>query len=99
MRAWWRGRRYILAAACLCLVMGAVLPRHAQPAIPARPAQQQEGPLQGLIILFVIGRKLFDYHRLSAKKKVKKPKTPAAGTAGTGAAGTGNAGAGKEAVS
>lgn len=55
MRAWWRGRRYILAAACLCLVMGAVLPRHAQPAIPARPAQQQEGPLQGLIILVDAG--------------------------------------------
>ena len=50
--------------------------------------------LQGLIILFVIGRKLFDYHRLASKKKAKKPKTPAAGTGSAGAAG-----AGKEAAS
>jgi len=55
MRSWWRGRRCILAAVCLCLLIGAVSPRPAQRAIPARPVQQQEGPLQGLTILVDAG--------------------------------------------
>ena len=55
MKAWWKGRKIILAAACLCLLAGAVAPRMAKPAIPARPVQQTEGPLQGWTVLVDAG--------------------------------------------
>ncbi|MBR3018954.1 MAG: N-acetylmuramoyl-L-alanine amidase [Clostridia bacterium] len=55
MKAWWRGRKYILAAVCLCLLAGAVAPRMARPAVPAKPVQQVEGPLQGMTVLVDAG--------------------------------------------
>ena len=55
MKPWWKGRKYILAAVCLCLLIGAVSSRRAQPARPAKPVQQQEGPLQGWTILVDAG--------------------------------------------
>ncbi len=55
MSGWWKGRKYILGAVCLCLLIGAVSSRPARPAIPAKPVQQQEGPLQGLTILVDAG--------------------------------------------
>ncbi len=51
MEPWWKGRKYILAAVCLCFLIGAVSSQHAKPAVPAKPVQQQEGFLQGLTIL------------------------------------------------
>ncbi|MBR5109696.1 MAG: N-acetylmuramoyl-L-alanine amidase [Clostridia bacterium] len=55
MKAWWRGRQYILAAVGLCLLAGAVAPRMARPAVPAKPVQQADGPLQGMTILVDAG--------------------------------------------
>ena len=55
MKAWWKGRKIILGAVCLCLLAGAVAPRLAKPAIPAKPVQQAEGPLQGMTILLDAG--------------------------------------------
>ena len=55
MRNWWKGRKYILAAVCLCLLAGAVAPRPAKPAVPAKPVQQAQGVLQGITILVDAG--------------------------------------------
>lgn len=55
MEKWWRSRRYILAVVSLCLLAGAVAPRPAKPAVPARPVGQADGPLQGLVILVDAG--------------------------------------------
>ena len=55
MKPWWKGRKYILAAVCLFLLVGAVSSRQAKPAVPAKPAQQQAEPLQGFIILVDAG--------------------------------------------
>ena len=55
MKPWWKGRKYIVAAVCLCLLIGAVSSQRAKPAIPAKPVQQQEGILQGLTILVDAG--------------------------------------------
>ena len=55
MNTWWKGRKWILAAVCLCLMVGAVSSRPARPAIPAKPVQRQDGPLQGYTILVDAG--------------------------------------------
>ena len=55
MNTWWKGRKRIFAVVCLFLLAGAVSSQPARRAIPARPVQQQEGPLQGYIILVDAG--------------------------------------------
>ena len=55
MKTWWKGRKYILAAVCLCLLAGAAAPRPARPAVPAKPAQQTDGPLTGYTVLVDAG--------------------------------------------
>ncbi len=55
MKSWWKGRKYILAAVCLCLLAGAVAPRPAKPAVPAKPVQQAQGPLEGVTVLVDAG--------------------------------------------
>ena len=56
MKAWWKGRIYVLAAVCLCLLAGAAAPQPARPAIPAKPVEQSSaGPLQGITVLVDAG--------------------------------------------
>lgn len=56
MKAWWKSRVCILAAVGLCLVAGAVAPRPARRAIPAKPVQHLgDALLQGITILIDAG--------------------------------------------
>ena len=56
MKTWWKGRKYILAVVCLCLLAGAAAPKPARPAIPAKPVQElTDGPLRGVTVLIDAG--------------------------------------------